>query len=189
MLSRKFGREVTNYFSGSPLNRLSFLRTDHSFLRSAFSHPSARFLLLENSVPAVQPEKPPRLAFASIGDVEPLTGADPFARTEQEMLDGYDSTEERPTVLFLGVDDKGWVPATVPEGDAAFEYKSYMGSPYFAVDVTARGGPLAEKAKELGAATKAKGWSFMSNPRDMSLASGEGTSAGGRGGGGGGRAG
>ena len=29
MLSRKFGREVANYFSGSPLNRLGFLRGDH----------------------------------------------------------------------------------------------------------------------------------------------------------------
>ena len=35
MLSRKFGKEVANYFSGSPLNRVGFLRGDHKFLTQA----------------------------------------------------------------------------------------------------------------------------------------------------------
>ena len=54
MLGRKFGREVANYFSGSPLNRVSFLRTDHAFLQTAFSHPAARFLLLHDLNPLVE---------------------------------------------------------------------------------------------------------------------------------------
>lgn len=40
MLSRKFGKEVANYFSGSPLNRLAFLRADNVFLSKALKHPS-----------------------------------------------------------------------------------------------------------------------------------------------------
>ena len=42
-LTLKHGRETANYFSGSPLNRLSFLRASTPFLQSAFSHPRARF--------------------------------------------------------------------------------------------------------------------------------------------------
>ena len=44
MLTRKFGREVANYFSGSPLNRVSFLRTNYGFLAAAFAHPTTRIL-------------------------------------------------------------------------------------------------------------------------------------------------
>ncbi|KAI7246382.1 hypothetical protein KC352_g14178, partial [Hortaea werneckii] len=45
MLSRKFGKETANYFSGSPLNRVGFLRGDHQFLTQALKHPSTSFLL------------------------------------------------------------------------------------------------------------------------------------------------
>ncbi len=169
MLSRKFGREVANYFAGNPLNRLSFLRTDHVFLRAAFSHPSARFLLLESLAPTVTEDKPPRLGFVSTDDVVPLTGPDPFVRTEEELIKGYNSEEPRPIVLFLGIDDKGLMGN---KGD--FRYKAYEGSPYFAVDVTPKGS-LADKAKEIGDAAKAKGLSWHTNARSMTLSAGEGT--------------
>ena len=170
MLSRRFGPEIANYFSGSPLNRLSFLRTDHAFLRSAFSHPSARFLLVDNLAPAVKQEKPPRLAFATFADVSPLTGTDPFAKTEAELIDSFNSKETHAMVLFLGIDEDEKLSATTKD----FEYRNYKGSPYFAVDISPNG-DLVEKAQGVIDAVKAKGQSFHTNTRAMNLPAGEGS--------------
>jgi len=169
MLSRKFGREVANYFSGNPLNRLSFLRTDHTFLHSAFAHPAARFLLVEDLAPAVEPEKPLRLAFATFADVSPLTGPDPFAKTEAELINDFNSEETQTLVLFLGIDESESLSASTKD----FAYKNYKGSPYFAVDITARGDSV-DKAKGVSDAARAKGQSFHTNVRAMNLPAGEG---------------
>jgi NAD+ diphosphatase len=171
MLTRKFGREVANYFSGSPLNRLSFLRTDHGFLRSAFSHPSARFMLVDSLAPCVTQEKPPRLAFATIDEVAPLTGKDPFAKDEADMIKEYDSGETHTLILFMGIDEhKKLNVSDVKDG---LEYKGYKGSPYFAVDITPKGN-AADIAKKIAEEAKAKGFTFDTNPRAMRLSSEEG---------------
>ncbi|KAK3944581.1 NUDIX hydrolase domain-like protein [Diplogelasinospora grovesii] len=167
MLSRKFGREIANYFSGSPLNRLSFLRTDHGFLKSAFSHPSAAFLLLNNLCPLVQKD-PSHLAFATNADVVPLTGPDPFGKSEEDMIKDYNSEETHPVILFLGVDEKNLLPSKVAAADA-FQYKTYRGSPYFAVDITPRGN-YAEAANKLITGMNERGLSWQDNsPRHQGL--------------------
>ncbi|KAK3692619.1 NUDIX hydrolase domain-like protein [Podospora appendiculata] len=173
MLSRKFGREVANYLSGSPLNRLSFLRTEHAFLQSAFSHPSAAFLLMNNLGPLTK-DDPTHLAFATNADVVPLTGASPFAKTEADLISDYDSRETHPVILFLGLDDKHRLPShDAAAGAEPFSYRTYKGIPYFAVDVTARG-VNAEAANALIAAMKAKGFTFQdSSPRHMALHAGQ----------------
>lgn len=38
--------QKANYYAGSPLNRLSYLRTSSSFLQSALTSPKAKFVLL-----------------------------------------------------------------------------------------------------------------------------------------------
>ncbi|KAK4039961.1 NUDIX hydrolase domain-like protein [Parachaetomium inaequale] len=174
-LTQKFGRETANYFSGSPLNRLSFLRTDPVFLRFAFAHPHARFLLLNNLAPLVQASDTAHLAFASHADVAPLTGADPFARTEAEMLREYDSSVEQVMVVFLGVDEKGVLPlpSDVEGREEAFGYRDFRGAPYFAVDVTPRG-KVAGAAEALIEKMTGKGFAFHDNsPRHMGLQAGQ----------------
>ena len=167
-LSRKFGRETANYFSGSPLNRLSFLRTDHGFLQSAFSHPSAAFLLVNNLCPLVT-EDPAHLAFVSNADVVPLTGPEPFAKKEEDLINDFNSEETQPVILFLGVDDKNRLTSHNAGAPEEFVYKTYKGSPYFAVDVTPRDN-LTEAANALIDAVKARGFSFHdSSPRHMGL--------------------
>lgn len=171
-LSKKFGRETANYFSGSPLNRLAFLRTDQAFLRSAFLHAHARFLLLNNLAPLVQSSDTAHLGFATLADVAPLTGADPFAKKEEEQVRDYDSDEQHPVIIFLGLDETGQLP--LPEGGAAFAYKEFTGAPYFTVDVTPRGAS-ADAATALIAAVKEKGFTFQDNsPRHMGLHAGQG---------------
>jgi NAD+ diphosphatase len=190
LLTRKFGREIANYFSGSPLNRLSFLRGDTPFLRSAFAHPSARFLLLNNLAPLVQGDDTNQLAFAGYEDVAPLAGADPFAMGEEEMVREYDSSVEQVVVVFLGVDETraeteavGGLKGDVGEGEGkedgkgeegVFRYRDFRGVPYFAVDVTPRG-KVAGVAEELISKMKGRGYAFHDHsPRHMGLVAGQG---------------
>lgn len=136
MLSRKFGKEVANYFSGSPLNRLGFLRADHNFLSQALRHDSANFLLCNDLQPLVQPGTSPgkgKLQYVKYEDVKPIIGEDPFELSEEELIEAYRSDENRPQMIFLGIDEKA------PQGLSYQAKKNvYTGAPYFAVDVTPR---------------------------------------------------
>ncbi|KAI0115232.1 NUDIX hydrolase domain-like protein [Daldinia grandis] len=156
MLSRKFGREVANYFSGSPLNRISFLRTDYGFLRAAFAHPSAAFLLLDNLSPLAKDYA--NLSYVTRDVVVPLTGEEPFKESEQEQLKDFNSAITQPVVLFLGIDEKK------PD----FQYRDYKGKPYFAVDVTPKG-TVEAKAKSIVDLVKANGVSFIDGRRLLTL--------------------
>ncbi|CAJ2505906.1 Uu.00g000360.m01.CDS01 [Anthostomella pinea] len=157
MLSRRFGREVANYFSGSPLNRVSWLRTDHAFLSAAFAHPKASFLLLDNLSPLAKDLT--TLAYVGKNDVLPLTGPEPFKRSEEDVIKQFNSNITQPLILFLGIDEK----------KNGFEYRGYKGNPYFAVDVTPKGS-VEEKAKGVVEAAKAKGGqSFIPGTRLMTL--------------------
>lgn len=170
MLSAKFGREIANYFAGSPLNRVGFLRGDHTFLRSAFSHPSTRFLLLNELAPLVD-ETQKRLGYVSYADVKGLAGPDPFEKTEEEMIKNFSSDEEKPLILLLGIDEGNKLH--LPSTSEPFAYKGHTGRPYFAVDVSPKG-KLAAEAGKVVEAVKAKGFSFSANQRQMNLVYGEG---------------
>lgn len=170
MLAQKFGRETANYFAGSPLNRLSFLRGDRDFLRAAFSHPSTGFLLLNNLAPLVQKDDTTHLAFVSNQDVVALTGDDPFQKTEEEQAKQYNSEERHAVILFLGVDERGGLP--VREG-GEFAFKSFKGSAYFAVDVTPRGED-DEQAGKVFKAVEERGLTFHQSARYMGLVAGQG---------------
>lgn len=172
MLSTKFGREIANYFAGSPLNRVGFLRGDHSFLRSAFSHPSTRFLLLNELAPLVD-ETQKRLGYVSYSDVQEFTGSDPFEKTEEDMIKNFNSEDERPLILLLGLDEGNRLQA--PPTEEQFTYKEWKGRPYFAVDVSPRG-KLANAANKVVDAVKNRHFSFFQNQRHMGLAYGEGES-------------
>ncbi len=177
MLSRRFGREVANYFSGSPLNRISFLRTDYAFLAAAFAHPSARFLLLEGLSPLTR--DPAHLAYVGTGDVAPLTGPAPFAASEQDQIASFNSEAPPPLVLFLGIEDEEKMKKDrerdrdLDQAAPGFEYRGYRGSPYFAVDVTPKG-PTAGAARGVVESVKARGLSFLPGTRHITLNAPEG---------------
>ncbi|KAI2642834.1 NUDIX hydrolase domain-like protein [Xylaria nigripes] len=153
MLSRKFGREVANYFSGSPLNRVSFLRTDYGFLHAAFAHPSTSFMLLDNYSPLAKDKA--NLAYVKKEDVVTLTGPEPFKKSEEEQVKSFNSSLTQPTILFLGLDEK----------KAGLEYREYKGKPYFAIDVTPKGS-IEKEAKSVIEAVKAQpGVSFIPGGR------------------------
>ncbi|KAI5364838.1 Putative NUDIX hydrolase domain, NADH pyrophosphatase-like, Zinc ribbon, NADH pyrophosphatase [Septoria linicola] len=135
MLSRKFGKEVANYFSGSPLNRLGFLRGDHKFLSQALKHASTSFLLCNELQPLVQSgtaEGKGKLQYVKYEDVKSIIGEDPFELSEKDYVEAYSSDKYIPQMIFLGIDEKA---------TNGLEYQAknlYKGAPYFAVDVTPR---------------------------------------------------
>ncbi|KAM0707867.1 hypothetical protein Q7P35_004516 [Cladosporium inversicolor] len=142
MLSRKFGREVANYFSGSPLNRLGFLRADHVFLGRALKHPSTSFMLCKDLQPLVQSSDNKKLKYVKFEDVKGIIGEEPYARNEKEMLAQYNSEQVVPQMIFLGIDE------SVKEGLDYQGKNRHVGAPFFAVDVTPRGS-VKEACEEL----------------------------------------
>jgi NAD+ diphosphatase len=103
MLSRKFGKEVANYFSGSPLNRVSFLRADHKFISAAFTHPSTQFLLCNDLSPVAK--DPSHVHYVKHEAIKSLVGPNPFEKEEDEMVKLFRSDVTVPLVLFLGIDE------------------------------------------------------------------------------------
>ncbi|KAF2220740.1 NUDIX hydrolase domain-like protein [Elsinoe ampelina] len=163
MLSRKFGREVANYFSGSPLNRVGFLRGDTQFLSLALRHPSASFLLCNDLAPLVSDKT--RLAYVKFDDVKGLIGEDVYTVEEEELIKRYDSGKSTPQMIFLGLDEgKDGVTYTPKKG-------TYKGAPYFAVDVTPREG-VKEAAEKLIKEVEGRGLSWGKG-RVMDLVAGD----------------
>ncbi|KAF2021117.1 hypothetical protein BU24DRAFT_416781 [Aaosphaeria arxii CBS 175.79] len=157
MLSRKFGKEIANYFSGSPLNRVSFLRPDHAFLSQALRHPSASFLLFNKLEPLVKSGT--ELVQVKYTDVQPIIGEDPFSKTEEDTIKDYNSATYLPQIVFLGLDER-------VEG---FVYKDhYKGQPYFAVDVTPKAS-VTEAAEALIKNLEGQGLAFSKGRMHLSL--------------------
>ncbi|KAI9880936.1 MAG: NADH pyrophosphatase [Pleopsidium flavum] len=161
MLTRKFGKEVANYFSGSPLNRVSFLRTDHPFLSAALRHPTTSFLLFNNLNPLAK--DPTKLAYASYQEVRPLIGEDPYAKGEGELIAEYNSTRMIPQLVFLGLDEKN---------KQGLEWNIYKGAPYFALDVTPKGS-IETAANSVIKELQSKGLNFVEGRMHMSLPAAE----------------
>lgn len=158
MLSRKFGKEVANYFSGSPLNRVSFLRTDHPFLSLALKHPSTSFLLFKNMEPLVKSST--QLTYVSYKDVQPIIGEDPYAKSEEDLIKEYNSATYIPQLVFLGLDERK---------KESFQYKNhYQGAPFFALDITPKG-PITSAAETLISNMESKGCSFLPGRMHLSL--------------------
>ncbi|KAF4980881.1 hypothetical protein FZEAL_3203 [Fusarium zealandicum] len=162
MLTRRFGKEIINYYAGSRINRFSFLRADAAFLQRASVSPRARYLAVQDLNALVVDKK--KLAFLSFDEIKPLIGADPFRLTEDEAIQAFDSAQTKPLVVFLGMLEG--------EGDSdhitSGEHGDIKGQPYFAVDLTPTGSH-AELATSFLADQENKGFSVDKNPRAMTL--------------------
>lgn len=103
MLTRRFGKEVINYYAGSRLNRYSFLRSDVAFLNKAATSSSARFVALTDLNPLVVEKR--KLALLTYDDVKPLI-EEPFKLADTQRTKNYDSTAgPSALIVFLGTVD------------------------------------------------------------------------------------
>jgi NAD+ diphosphatase len=161
MLTRRFGKEVVNYYAGSRVNRFSFLRADTGFLRKAAVSPTARYLALSELNPLVVDKKTP--AYLTFNDVRPLIGSEPFAQTEDEAIQNFDSTKTTPLIVFLGMLEEG------NENDhiSSTDHGDIQGHPYFAIDITPKGNHAEQAASFLEEQEKNE-LSLDKNPRAMS---------------------
>ena len=139
------------------MNRVSFLRTDHSFLSAALKHPSSSFLLFNNLAPLAK--DPTKLEHVPYKDVQPIIGDNPYAKLEKDLVAEYNSSVTVPQLLFLGIDESQ---------KSGFNWNIYQGSPYFALDVTPKGS-IASAAEKLISSLKARGLQFLEGRMHTSL--------------------
>jgi len=143
---------------------VSFLRPDHAFLSQAIRHPTSTFLLFNTLEPLLS--APDALATVTFSDVTPIIGQDPFSKSEQETIDEYNSSVYVPQIIFLGLDER----------KDGFVYKEhYKGVPWFALDVTPKGG-VVQECEALIQSLKTKGLDFSKGRMHMSLPAQEGQS-------------
>ena len=188
-LTRGYGKATINYFAGSPLNRVAFLRGNNEFLSAAFSHVSAAIMLLDAQMsPLTRSDdgKKNRVEYVTCDDIKCLFpgggggSSRPFAKSDEDAVAAYDSSAPgEPLILFLGLDRSH-------QSDHVFRWKEdYVGRPYFAVHVApaagndddghGRGRVTKEAAAELREKMEEKGlvWGKL-DARAMTLDMGDG---------------
>jgi NAD+ diphosphatase len=146
------------------LNRVSFLRPDHTFISQALKHPSTTFLLFNNLDPLVK--SPDQLAYRKFADVKSIIGEDPFHQTEADTIAQYNSSLYQPQIIFLGIDEKK---------DGIVYKDRYKGQPWFAVDITPRES-VKEEAEKLIESLKSENLDFSKGRMNMSLPAEQGPS-------------
>ncbi|KKK15777.1 hypothetical protein AOCH_002555, partial [Aspergillus ochraceoroseus] len=152
MLARYFGKETVNYFSSSPLNRLSFLRSEHPFLSAAIRHPATRFVILKDLAPLTS--SPSGLYYAKYDEVRKLVPETIYDKSEEDLLKGHDSRNTEPHLVFLGMDES--------RKQDGLAWKIYSGAPYFALDVSQRGSDEQQAiAADIVSSLQAQGLSFL----------------------------
>lgn len=140
----------TNFLAGSPLNRLSWLRTSHSFLNALVVSPTTRWILFNGGQPLIASHpgttQKRSLALLTTEDVKPLLGAEPFfGQGEQEGehcasdVSVLEAARVRgPSVVFLGLRETETSGSALPSSEFKDPHSAVAkltGTPYFSADV------------------------------------------------------
>ncbi|KAF5357367.1 hypothetical protein D9758_005902 [Tetrapyrgos nigripes] len=153
-------KDHVNMFGGSPLNRLSWLRSSPSFLNGLIGSPKTRFLLFNAGQPLLLTKAPDfaqnagTLAFLSVNQVKPFLGQEPYfnqAKTPGELISKEEETSFTEAarhrglpLVFLGLHEPqsdhghGALPSSEfssKSTDAANVIAKIEGTPYFSFDV------------------------------------------------------
>ncbi|CDO69171.1 hypothetical protein BN946_scf185042.g73 [Trametes cinnabarina] len=177
------GEAYVNFLGGSPLNRLSWLRTSQPFLNAVVHAPSTRWVVFKEGQPLVHSRpnaQKQSLARLTTNDVRPLLGSEPiFSQGQHEGelaptdVSGLDAARLRgPPVVFLGLHetDAGSSNA-LPSSD--FSAKSsaetvianISGTPYFSLDVSDVAEAQLDEVLKNAAVTKEGADLAFSEPR------------------------
>ncbi len=138
-----------NFLGGSPLNRLSWLRSSQDFLNAIAALPQTRWALFNAGFPLVgQRDGVPYLAYLSTKEVKPILGSEPFFGQGKE-IGTYLQADEVTThteaarhlnspVVFLGLHEDHSRTGALPSSDfadAQAAVKNIEGTAYFSLDV------------------------------------------------------
>ncbi|KAI9167496.1 Peroxisomal NADH pyrophosphatase NUDT12 [Paramyrothecium foliicola] len=161
LLSQRFGKEVVNYYSGSRLNRYSFLRADTAFLQATASSPAAVYLGLHSLNPLVTSAS--ELAYFGFDDVKPILGDELFHLSEEDCIEQFDSTVVHPQVVFLGM-----LESAHSHQFTTSAHGTVTGQPFFAIDLTPKG-PQTEALTSFLQKQEIKKVTAQLNPRGLTL--------------------
>jgi len=144
-----------NFPGGSPLNRLSWLRTSQVFVDAILHSPSTRWILFKSGQPLVVSHKDRAklrpLARLTTADVKPLLGPEPYLGQGQNDGDiapnGISVLEvarlRGPKIIFLGLEEPHGTTAILPSSDFSVKKEApeviaerITGTPYFSLDVS-----------------------------------------------------
>ena len=155
------GPRHVNFYGGSPLNRLSWLRPSQSFLNAIVALPETKWLLLNAGQPLVVSSNDrstkPSPIYLSTADVQQFLGPTPYfgqGKEPGELVveidgEGHIHSQHSPTeaarhlgipVVFLGLhetqaEDSSTALLISDFSDPETAIKKLNGIPYFAVDV------------------------------------------------------
>ncbi|KAJ7169167.1 NUDIX hydrolase domain-like protein [Mycena crocata] len=142
---------------GSPLNRLSWLRSSHSFLNAIAASPKARWLVSNAgqplvSVPASNSAEKPTIAQLETSQVKPFLGSEPYfgqgkedgrGTSADEVISFTESARHRGVrIVFLGLLDTLSTLNALPTSDFTDPERAVAtleGIPYFALDIAELG--------------------------------------------------
>ncbi|PBK82771.1 hypothetical protein ARMGADRAFT_1019389 [Armillaria gallica] len=150
-----------NFLGGSPLNRLSWLRSSQDFLNAIAGLPQTRWVLFNAGFPLVgQRDGVPYLAYLSTKEVKPILGSEPFFGQGKEIgthLQADEVTTHTEAarhlnnpVVFLGLHENHNKTGALPSSDfadAQAAVKNIEGTAYFSLDVAS----LDKSSEELEA--------------------------------------
>jgi len=154
-ITQSFSQISVNFLGGSPLNRLSWLRTSQVFVDAILRSPSTRWILFKSGQPLVVSHKDqPKLrslARLTTADVKPLLGPEPYlgqAQNDGDIASQGVSTLEvarlrGPKIVFLGLEEPHGITAILPSSDFSAKKEApevvverISGTPYFSLDVS-----------------------------------------------------
>ncbi len=172
-----------NFFGGSPLNRLAWLRTSQPFLNAIAHAPATRWVLFKDGQPLVQ-SKPsaPTLSLARLttNDVKALLGSEPYFAQGQHAGDlappdvpALEAARLRGNgVVFLGLHETNRSHAdALPSSDfsaktsADVVLSNIKGTAYFSLDVSNVAQSELDETLQNAAAAKEGDRIVFSEPR------------------------
>ena len=144
-----------NFLGGSPLNRLSWLRTSQVFIDAILRSPSTRWVLFNSGNPLVlsRRDQPTSLSLARLttADVKSLLGPEPYLGQGENDGDIASYGEPAlvvarlrgPEIVFLGLEEPRGTAALFPSSDFSVKREApevvaerITGTPYFSLDVS-----------------------------------------------------
>ncbi|KIY44771.1 hypothetical protein FISHEDRAFT_50724, partial [Fistulina hepatica ATCC 64428] len=158
-----------NLFSGSPLNRVSWLRSSQIFLNAAVDSPATRWVLFNAGRPLVVPNVTSSglaLAYLSTREVSPLLGTKPYFGQGTSLASALQPTHVSPhteairhlpgaaPLVFLGIHESKAASSALPSSDFVDPEQAIAniaGEPFFAMDVAALDMQEEEVTRVLGA--------------------------------------
>ncbi|EIW62786.1 NAD(+) diphosphatase [Trametes versicolor FP-101664 SS1] len=177
------GDTYVNFFGGSPLNRLAWLRTSQPFLNAIAHAPATRWVLFKDGQPLVQ-SKPsaPTLSLARLttNDVKALLGPEPYFAQGQHAGDlapadvpALEAARLRGNgVVFLGLHETNRSHAdALPSSDfsaktsADVVLSNIKGTAYFSLDVSTVAQSELDETLQNAAAAKEGDRIVFSEPR------------------------